>query len=125
MITHPSAQEILQAITSWIEELRPQLDERNAFLARVAINALATVDRELAQGESAKAQATARLARLLDQDGDYDALTRELCARLRAGEMTTSTPELLATLRANLLAQLRIDQPAYRHTGSILRQPRG
>lgn len=115
MITHPSAQEILRAVMQWIEDLRPHLDERNAFLARVATHALATVERELTLGPPAHAAAAARLAQFLRQEGDYATLTHALCDKLRAGELNLSTPGLLELLRDNTAAQLTIDQPGYKH----------
>jgi len=114
VITHPSADEILQAVAQWIDDLRPQLDERNAFLARVALHGLATVQRELARGPEADAAVAQRLAALLGREGSVDALTRVLCERLRSGEYDASTPGLLPALRANTLDQLQIDQPGYR-----------
>src|SRR5215831_17283948 len=118
MISHPTAAELARAVAQWIDEVRPQLDQRNAYLARVALNALAIVEREVSHGDAAKIEATARLAKLLAQSGDYDALTNELCERLRSGSVTIATPDLLATLRAETLAKLGIDQPNYRHEKS-------
>ena len=40
MITHPKTEELARAVAGWIDELRPSLDPRNAFLARVAVNVL-------------------------------------------------------------------------------------
>ena len=47
MITHPRTEELAESVRLWIDEIRPSLDPRNAFLARVAANALATIGREL------------------------------------------------------------------------------
>ena len=118
MITHPSAAELARAVAQWLDEVRPQLDQRNAYLARVASNALATIDRELTRHDAAESAITPRLSKLLGQDGNYDSLTRELCERLRSGSMSVATPELLATLRDDTLAKLAIDQPNYRHERS-------
>jgi hypothetical protein len=115
VITHPKPEELTDAVARWIEQIRPSLDPRNAFLARVAANALATVGRELALGEAAKAGATQRLADLLGHGGTYEGLVWELCEQLRSGAMDASTPGLLEALRQNTLEQLAIDQPAYRH----------
>ena len=118
MITHPRAEELTEAVARWIDQIRPQLDPRNAFLARVAANALAAVTRELQGGEAARTAAEARLAGVLGHDGSFADLTTELCAKLQAGELDTATPGLLAALRANVLEQLAIDQPSYRHEAS-------
>jgi hypothetical protein len=118
VITHPKPEELTEAVGRWIEQIRPQLDPRNAFLARVAANALAAVTRELTLGPAAEAAARERLAVILGHEGDYPTLTAELCGKLRSGEMGVATPGLLAALRANVLDQLAIDQPTYRHEGA-------
>ena len=40
MIEHPKAEELVEAVARWIDGVRPQLAPRDAFLARVAANAL-------------------------------------------------------------------------------------
>ena len=115
MITHPTAAELTAAVAAFLERIRADLPPRDAFLARVAANALAAVTRELEQGPAAEAAARDRLAALLDLDGDHARLTQALCEALRTGAMDATTPGLLATLRANTEAQLAIDQPGYKH----------
>ena len=118
MIDHPKAEELTVAVARWIDQIRPGLDPRNAFLARVAANALGTVTRELALGPAAELAAAGRIAGVLGRDGTHAELTTALCDRLRSGELNAATPGLLAALRANVLDQLAIDQPNYRHEGS-------
>ncbi|THD58106.1 DUF6285 domain-containing protein [Phenylobacterium sp.] len=117
MITHPRTEELAQAVARWVDELRPDLDPRNAFLARVAVNVLGVIGRELTLGPAAEAAATQRLVVLLDHGGGYAELNGELCRRLREGTMDVASPGLLAALKANVLDQLAIDQPNYRHEG--------
>jgi hypothetical protein len=117
MITHPSADQLASAVSGWIDQIRPSLDPRNAFLARVAINALSTVERELSLGPAHEAADTRRLAALLKRKGGHAELNAELCTRLRAGDLTVDTPGLVAALKASALEQLAIDQPNYRHVG--------
>lgn len=118
MITHPKPEELAEAVGRWIEQVRPQLDPRNQFLARVAANALAAVTRELALGDQAQAAAVERLEAILGHGGTYRGLNWELCEKLRSGEMGVATPGLLAALRGNVLDQLAIDQPSYKHEGA-------
>lgn len=113
MIEHPRADELVDAVAKWIDSIRPSLDTRDGFLARVAINVLGVVGRELTQGPAAQAAATHRLSTLLGMEGDLKALDLELCERLRAGEMDATTPSLLAVLKANITDQIAIDQPNY------------
>ncbi len=113
MIEHPKAEELVEAVARWIDSVRPQLAPRDAFLARVAANALSVVRRELQQGPAAETAAIERLAALLGRDGTLAELNADLCVRLRAGDMDAATPGLLAALRANITDQIAIDQPSY------------
>lgn len=113
MITHPRTEELVEAVARWIDTLRPELKPRDAFLARVAVNVLGVVQRELTLGPAAEAAAVERMSGLLGHTGSYEDLTAELCARLRAGELDAGTPGLLAALRANAQDQVAIDQPNY------------
>lgn len=115
MISHPKTDELVESVALWLEQIRPQLDPRNAFLARVAGNALATVRREITDGPAAEARARAAMSGLLGHDGDYAALNAELCELIRSGDLTVETPGLLAALRVMAMDQLAIDQPSYRH----------
>jgi hypothetical protein len=115
VITHPKTEELAQSVALWIEQIRPSLDPRNAFLARVAANAMATIGRELTQGPAAEATAVARMGEVLGRTGTYQELNAELCARIRSGELTVETPGLLPALRIMAMDQLAIDQPSYRH----------
>ena len=118
MITHPKTEELAEAVAAWIDQIRPSLDPRNAFLARVAANAMATIGRELTQGAAAEAAAVGAMADVLGRTGGYDELNAELCAGIRAGELTVETPGLLPALRIMATDQLAIDQPSYRPEGS-------
>jgi hypothetical protein len=118
VITHPRTEELAESVRLWIEEIRPTLDPRNAFLSRVAANAMATIARELTHGPAAEAEAVDGMIALLGHDGTYDELNSELCARIRKGEFTVETPGLLAALQAMAKNQLAIDQPSYRPEGT-------
>ena len=119
MITHPKTEELAQAVALWIDQIRPSLDPRNAFLARVAVNVLGVVGRELAQGPAAEARAAGLMADLLGHEGSHAALNAELCSAIRAGGMTVETPGLLAALQTMARDQLAIDQPNYKAEGSL------
>jgi hypothetical protein len=118
LITHPRTEELVESVRLWIDEIRPSLDPRNAFLARVAANAMATVYRELTEGPAAEAAAVAGMAAVLGHGGGYAELNSELCAKIRSGEMTVETPGLLAALQAMARNQIAIDQPSYRPEGT-------
>ena len=115
MITHPTTEELVESVRLWVEEIRPTLDPRNGFLARVAANALAAIHRELTQGPAAEAEAVRLMADLLGHAGGFTDLNAELCERIRSGELTVDTPGLLPALHTMAMAQLAIDQPTYKH----------
>jgi hypothetical protein len=119
VITHPRTEELVESVALWIEQIRPTLDPRNAFLARVAANALATVRREITDGPAAEAEAVARMAAVLGHAGGHAELNSELCARIRSGELTVETPGLLTALTVMAKRQIAIDQPSYRPEGSL------
>jgi hypothetical protein len=50
---------------------------------------------------------------MLGHDGSLDELNRELCARIRSGEIGLGTPGLGEHLRQTTLAKLAVDQPKY------------
>ena len=118
MITHPKTEELVESVALWIDQIRPGLDPRNAFLARVAANALATVRREITVGPAAEAEAVARMGEVLGRAGTYAELNAELCARIRAGELTVETPGLLPALQVMARNQIAIDQPSYKPEGT-------
>jgi len=120
LISNPTSTELAGAVAAWIEDLRPRLGARDAFLARVAINALGVVQREMAQGREAQAKAEDRLRALLDQPGAYAELNAKLSDRLRAGTLAWDTPGLFAALRDEVQDRLAIDQPGYAATPSAL-----
>lgn len=114
MITEPKAGELIDAVIGFIEKnAAPNLKDRDVFLARVAVNALAAVKREIEQGQAAEDASTARMAALLGHEGDWTALNAELCAALREGAMDLSTPGVFDHLKASIIDQVRIDQPNY------------
>jgi hypothetical protein len=114
MITHPTSSELLDAVTRFLEDrIAPQVKDRDAFLVRVAINALATVHREGEQAAAMEAAALERLQRLLGRPDDLATLNHDLCKAIRTGEIADDDPALLAHLRAGAIDQIRIDQPNY------------
>jgi hypothetical protein len=114
MMDQPSALELVTAVKEFIEKhAMPQLSGHTAFHARVAANALGIVARELEFGPRANAEERARLAALLGMDGTLDELNRELCRRIRTGDIGVSTPGLGEHMRSTTVDKVGIDQPTY------------
>jgi hypothetical protein len=60
---------------------------------------------------------------VLGHAGTYADLNAELCARIRASELTVETPGLLTALQVMAKNQLAIDQPSYRPEGTAQPAP--
>ncbi len=102
-MSHPTASELLQAVQLFLAEAEGALAGRLAFHARVAANALAIVERELAQDpDAAEAEALA----------PFGGAAR-LCEALRAGRLDPQDPALLKAIRLAALARLSTDNPRY------------
>ncbi len=111
---HPTALELLEAVRDFLEQrAMPALEGRNAFHARVAVNALDIVRRELQLGNAAATGEQRRLENLLQQQGEVAALDRELCRRIRDGSIALDDPRLVDHLWQTVLDTLAIDQPKY------------
>src|SRR5712692_4056605 len=98
MQDRPDKRELVEAVASFIErEIIPSIpDARLRFRSLVAANVLNIVARELAAGDTALRDEWQRLAALLGHTGqapereddlrtEVPALSRDLCAQIRAG----------------------------------------
>ncbi len=118
MTTHPSADELLQAVMAWLDRAPGETVRdagRDAYLRLVARNALGIVQREFQLRPGADARAAARLRDLLGFDAALPELEAALAGRLRNGDIALDDAALLAHLRLRSLDLLAIDQPRYRH----------
>ena len=114
MYDPPTTAELVTAVREFLEEhALPNLEGRNAFHARVAANALAIVARQLELGPEAEAAEQERLRALLGTQGTLDELNRELCRRIRSGDLAINDADLVAHLRTTTLDKVAVDQPKY------------
>lgn len=114
MMDQPSALELVTAVKEFIEKhAMPQLTGHTAFHARVAANALGIVARELEFGPKANTDEVHRLEKMLGMKGTLDELNRELCRRIRSGDIGMTTPGLGDHMRATTIDKVGIDQPTY------------
>jgi hypothetical protein len=114
MQDNPQPEQILDiAIAHLRDNVLPTLSGRAVFDMRVTISALELVRRSIALTPESDAAERERLAALLGQDGDLEALNRALCERIASGALDLQTPGLAAHLRATALEKLAVDQPNY------------
>jgi hypothetical protein len=114
MMDQPTIRELVEAVRSFLEtKAMPELKGHTAFHARVAVNALAIVARQLELGAKAEAEETARLVGLIGHGGELDELNRDLCARIRSGGFALDDARLTAHLEATTRDKVAIDQPGY------------
>ncbi|MEE2673409.1 MAG: DUF6285 domain-containing protein [Myxococcota bacterium] len=114
MYDPPTTTELVTAVREFLEEhALPNLEGRNAFHARIAANALDIVARQLELGPDAEVAEQERLGALLGIQGSLDELNRELCRRIRSGDLAIDDGGLVSHLRATTLDKLAVDQPKY------------
>ena len=130
MQDRPTALELLAAVRQFLEEqVVPALEGGRQFHARVAANVLAIVGRELQHGDAQLRAEWRRLTALLAPARAHGeppadaallreevaALTAELAARVRAGDVDAGPfrAAVLAHLRATADEKLRIANPGY------------
>ncbi len=104
----PSAAQLVEAVREWLEdEVIGQTSARMQFQARVAVNCLAMVERELELGA---AQHDAHRARLSSLGVADDA---ELARAIRAGDLDDRLDEVRAAVRAAVRDKLAVANPRY------------
>jgi len=96
-----------------ISHVRDAREHSSAFATRLTIAALQLVKRALEVSSASEAAERARLQALLGEEGEAEQLNRRLCALIRSGALTGSSPGLASHLRATALEKLAIDQPSY------------
>jgi hypothetical protein len=113
----PTAIELVAAVREYLErDVMEGTEGRIAFHARVAVNVLGMVERELELGESQDAAEHARLVTLLGTDGTIDELTELLAADIRRGTMDSRWAETVDHVRATVRAKLEVANPKYLET---------
>ncbi len=110
----PTAAELVEAVREFLaDDVAPNVEGQLAFHTRVAINALAIVERTMAQGGAMDAAELARLRELLGQDGDLAELNGALSRAIRAGEMDGKRGALLEHLRQTAQDKIALANPRY------------
>ncbi|MFP6772730.1 MAG: DUF6285 domain-containing protein [Alphaproteobacteria bacterium] len=110
----PNAAELVEAVREFLSDhVAPNVEGQLAFHTRVAINALAIVERTMAQGGAMDEAELTRLKELLHQEGDLGDLNGELARAIRAGEMDDRREDLLAHLRQTAADKIALANPRY------------
>lgn len=113
MQDRPTAQELLEAVSEFLEQDVMPLEGRVGYHGRVARNVVEIVRRELDLAPQADAAERDGLARLLDidPDGDLHEANTRLAARIRDGSLDDRRQEVLAHLRRTTTDKLRVANP--------------
>lgn len=104
----PALDELIEAVREFLErDVMPATEGRLRFHARVAANALAIAERELALGPGQAEAHRARLARLgfLDEGA--------LAAAIRSGALDDRYEDVAAAVRDTIRDKLLVANPAY------------
>lgn len=117
----PTTDQLLSSVISFLradiaKTTKSDISGRTRFMATVASNSLAIVQRDQTQGPAARGHERARLAPILDgfdTDQELVELRRELCRRLASGDLALDDQALQTHLRCTVVDQVRIDQPKY------------
>jgi hypothetical protein len=105
----PTAAELVAAVADFLDnEVRNATDGQVNFHARVAANALRTVERELL--DDSAAEVTEALATLGYAD------EAQLAAAIRAGELDDRAADVLPVLRTLVRRRLAVAHPGYEQT---------
>ena len=104
----PTAGELVEAVREYLErDVMTTTEGRVQFHARVAVNVLKMVERELATGE---AQADAHALRLATLGV---ASEKELSDAIASGELDDRLDEVVAVVRATVADKLAVANPGY------------
>jgi hypothetical protein len=113
-IDRPTVAELVAAVRNHLtDNVAPLLEGQPAFHLRVATNALAIVERTLAEGGEMDSAELARLQTLVGDDGDLVELNERLAARIRDGDLADDKDAVLDHLRRTVLDKVRLANPRY------------
>lgn len=104
----PSARQLVESVREWLEnDVLSSTSGRLQFHARVAINVLATVERELELGSAQRVDHEERL-RDLGVLSDAD-----LADAVRTGRLDSRLDDVIDAVRADVSAKLQVANPGY------------
>lgn len=117
MHNQPSQTELIDAVKFFISDTAiPQLTGRAAFHARIALNVLDILARDINERSKNEEAELTRLQQYLecyDPRMNINDLNALLCENISSGKQDIADPDLLELLQANAVAQIEVDQPKY------------
>jgi hypothetical protein len=114
MQDQPNPSEVIGAVAEFLRNtVIPKADPLVAFQARVAVNALEMMRRQLDLAPAEEAAELERLKTILGHDGSLGELNAELAIKIADGALDLTAPGLRDHLWATTLAKLAVDQPTY------------
>jgi hypothetical protein len=111
MSTRPTPQNLVATVRDYLADLQVRVDPVDQYQVRVSVHLLGIVERELARGPVVDDRRQAALAGLLGDDGPGDDLNRELCRRIRAGDVDDRWDAVLSVLLDIVTDELEIVAP--------------
>ncbi|MGZ4690348.1 MAG: DUF6285 domain-containing protein [Acidimicrobiia bacterium] len=110
----PTAAELVAAVREYLErDVMTATEGRVAFHARVAVNVLGMVERELELGMAQDLEEHERLVALLGRDGTVRELTEALARAIRDDTIELPWSELVESVRGTVRAKLEVANPRY------------
>ena len=117
----PTMTELVEAVREFLEtRIMNMIDEHTAYHTRVAVNVLKMVERELESSPTLELEEIERLKGVMAFDGTLQDQNRELCRRIREGEIDLQDPKLVKHLKQTTLGKLSVDNPGYSTYQKIL-----
>jgi uncharacterized protein DUF6285 len=110
----PTASELVAAVREYLErDVMTTAEGRVAFHARVAVNVLGMVERELELGAAQDVEEHERLVALLGRDGTVQELTAVLAHGIRDDSLDLPWSDVVETVRGTVRAKLEVANPGY------------
>jgi hypothetical protein len=110
----PTATELVAAVREYLErDVMTTTEGRVAFHARVAVNVLGMVERELELGAAQDVEEQDRLVALLGRDGTVRELTEVLASGIRDGSLDIPWSDTVAAVRETVRAKLEVANPRW------------
>lgn len=110
----PTAAELVAAVREYLErDVMVATEGRVAFHARVAVNVLGMVERELELGAKQDAEEHDRLVALLGRDGTVRELTEVLARGIRDSSLDLPWSDTVAAVQETVRAKLEVANPRY------------